>query len=89
MTMNTSIVVERGRSGAERVAGTIQQLPPVYRIVRRRKSRTDRVAEAFQSLSPAVRVGLVAAATGVAIGLAYVGARLFAGDDSAESPDAG
>jgi hypothetical protein len=86
--MNTSIVVDRGRSGAERVAGTLQQLPPVYRIVRRRKSRTDRVVDAFQSLSPAARVGLVAAATGVAIGLAYIGARLFAGEDSAESPDA-
>jgi hypothetical protein len=87
--MNTSLVVDRGRSGAELVAGTLQQLPPVLRILSRRKSRADRVAEAFQSLSPAVRVGLVAAATGAVIGLAYVaGARLFAGEDRPESPDA-
>jgi hypothetical protein len=83
--MKTSLVMDRGKlvavrgkSGAELVAGTVQQLP-VLRLARRRRSRTERVTEALQSLPPAARVGLVAAAAGVAIGLAVVARkRLFA-----------
>jgi hypothetical protein len=74
MSMETSMVLDRGKSSAERVAGTFGQLPPVVvKIVRRRKSRSERLAEALQSMPPVARIGLVAAAAGVvAIGLAYV-----------------
>ena len=71
--METSMVLDRGKSSAERVAGTFGQLPPVVvKIVRRRKSRSERLAEALQGMPPVARVGLVAAAAGVAIVLAYV-----------------
>jgi hypothetical protein len=91
MSMETSMVLDRGKTSAERVAGTFGQLPPVVvRLVRRRKSRSERVAETLQSLPPVARVGLVAAATAIAIGLAVVaGKRLLAGEDQPESPDAG
>jgi hypothetical protein len=72
------VVADRGKSGAEVVAGTVLELP-VLRLARRRRSRAERVTEALQSLPPAARVGLVVAAAGVAIGLAVVaGKRLFA-----------
>jgi hypothetical protein len=79
MSMQTTIVLDRGRSGAARVAETVQQLPPVLRIIRRRRSRAEQAADALQSLPPAARIGLVAATTAVAIGLAYLARkRLFA-----------
>jgi hypothetical protein len=79
MTMEMNTVVDRGKSGADRVAGTLQALPPIARLGRRRKSRADRVVEGIQGLPPAARVALIAAATGVLVGLAYLARkRLFA-----------
>jgi hypothetical protein len=73
--MQTSMVVNRGKSGAERLAETIQGLPPIGRFGLRRKSKAERLMETIQELPPAARVGLVAAATGVLVGLAYVARR--------------
>jgi hypothetical protein len=78
MTMEMGAVVDRGKSGADRLVETFQELPPVGRL-RRRKSRADRVVETIQGLSPVARVGLVAAATGVLVALAFLARkRLFA-----------
>jgi hypothetical protein len=96
MTMQTSMVVDRGKAGAGQIAETFQQLPPLIRIRLRRRSRAERAADAFQDLPTAARVGLVAVAAGVAIGVAYVARmRLLAADgpgDAAgkrsDSPDA-
>ena len=77
--MEMNMVVDRGKSGAQRLGGTIQGLPPLERFGLRRKSRAERLRATFQELPPVARVGLVAAATGVLVGLAYVARkRLFA-----------
>ena len=74
--METNMVVDRGKAGAELVGETLQKFPPVILIRRRRRSRAERVADALQEALPTVaRVGLVVAATGAAIGLAAYVAR--------------
>ena len=78
MRMEMSMVVDRGKSEAERLVETIQELPPLERFGLRRKSRAERVMASIQELPPAARIGLVAAATGLLVGLAYVARkRLF------------
>jgi hypothetical protein len=72
------MVVDRGKSGAERVVETIEGLPPLERFGLRRKSRAERLLASIQELPPAARIGLVAAAAGILVGLAYVARkRLF------------
>jgi hypothetical protein len=79
MRMEMSMVVDRGKSGAERVVETIEGLPPLERFGLRRKSRAERLLASIQELPPAARIGLFAAATGILLGLAYVARkRLFA-----------
>ncbi|HET8651611.1 MAG TPA: hypothetical protein VFM13_03465 [Gaiellaceae bacterium] len=74
--MQMSMVVDRGKSRAERL---VETLPPMPRLGRQRKSRADRVVEAIQGLPPVARVGLAAAAAGVLVGVAYLARkRLFA-----------
>jgi|EndMetStandDraft_3_1072993.scaffolds.fasta_scaffold348904_1 hypothetical protein len=76
--MEMSMVVDRGKSGAERLVETIQELPPMERFGLRRKSRAERLMARFQELPPGARVGLAAAATGLVIGVAYLARkRLF------------
>ena len=76
--MEMSMVVDRGKSGAERLVETIQELPPMERFGLRRKSRAARLMARFQELPPGARVGLAAAATGLVIGVAYLARkRLF------------
>ena len=76
--MEMSMVVDRGKSEAERLVETIQELPPLERFGLRRKSRAERVMASIQELPPAARIGLVPAATGLLVGLAYVARkRLF------------
>ena len=76
--MEISTVVDRGKSGAERVVETIQELPPMERFGLRRKSRAERVRATFEELPPVARIGLVAAATGLVVGVAYLARkRLF------------
>lgn len=76
--MEMSMVVDRGKSEAERLVETIQELPPLERFGLRRKSRAERVMASIQELPPAARIGLVAAAAGLLVGLAYVARkRLF------------
>ena len=76
--MQMSMVVDRGRSGAERLVETIQELPPMERFGLRRKSRAERLRATVQELPPVVRLGLVVAATGLVVGLAYLSRkRLF------------
>jgi len=76
--MEMSMVVDRGKSGAERLVETIQELPPMERFGLRRKSRAERLMARFQELPPGARVGLAAAATGLVIGFAYLARkRLF------------
>jgi hypothetical protein len=76
--MEMSMVVDRGKSGAERVVETIEGLPPLERFGLRRKSRAERLLASIQELPPAARIGLVAAAAGILVGLAYVARkRLF------------
>ena len=78
MSMEMSMVVDRGKSGAERLVETIQELPPMERFGLRRKSRAERLMARFQELPPGARVGLAAAATGLVIGVAYLARkRLF------------
>ena len=73
-----SMVVDRGKSGAERLVETIQELPPMERFGLRRKSRAERLMARFQELPPGARIGLAAAATGLVIGVAYLARkRLF------------
>jgi hypothetical protein len=79
MLMEMSMVVDRGKSGAERLVETIQELPPMERFGLRRKSRAERLIARFQELPPGARVGLAAAATGLVIGVAFLARkRLFA-----------
>jgi hypothetical protein len=78
MNMEMNVVVDRGKSGAERLVETMRQLPPVERFAIRRKSRAERLREAVSEL-PVGRVALAAAAISVLAGLAYVARRrLFA-----------
>jgi hypothetical protein len=78
MLMEMSMVVDRGKSGAERLVETIQELPPMERFGLRRKSKAERLMARFQELPPGARVGLAAAATGLLIGVAFlVRKRLF------------
>jgi len=77
--MEMSTVVDRGKSGAERVVETIEGLPPLERFGLRRKSRAERFLAKFQELPPVARIGLVAAGTGLVVGLAYLARKqLFA-----------
>jgi uncharacterized protein (DUF58 family) len=72
------MVVDRGKSGAELLVKTIQELPPMERFGLRRKSRAERVQATVQTLPPAARVGLIAVAAGLLIGVAYLARkRLF------------
>lgn len=76
--MEMSMVVDRGKSGAERVVETIEGLPPLERFGLRRKSRAERAMAKVQELPPAARVGLIALATGLLVGVAYLARkRLF------------
>jgi hypothetical protein len=78
MRMQMSMVVDRGKSGAERLVETIQELPPVERFGLRRRSRAERLMARFQELPPVARVGLAAAATGLLVGVAFLARkRLF------------
>jgi hypothetical protein len=78
MRMEMSMVVDRGKSEAERLVETIQELTPIERFGLRRKSRTERLRATVQTLPPAARVGLIAVATGLLVGLAYLARkRLF------------
>lgn len=76
--MQMNMVVDRGKSGAERLVETLQELPPMERFGLRRKSKAERVMEKMQELPPAGRIGLIAVATGLLVGLAYLARkRLF------------
>jgi hypothetical protein len=78
MSMEMNMVVDRGRSGAERLVETMRQLPPIERFRIRRKSRAERLREAIGEM-PVGRIALAAAAISVFAGLAYVARRrLFA-----------
>ena len=70
--MEMSMVVDRGKTGAERLVETIQELPPMERFGLRRKSKVERLRDAVQELPPAGRIGLIAVATGLLVGLAYL-----------------
>jgi hypothetical protein len=87
MSMEMNMVVDRGRSGAERLVENVRQLPPMERLGLRRKSRAERLREAISEI-PVGRVALGAAAISVIAGLAYIARRrLFAADaveDAAE-----
>jgi hypothetical protein len=79
MMMEMSMVVDRSKSGAERLVETIQELPPMERLGLRRKSRVERLRATVQTLPPAARVGLIAVATGLLVGVAYMARKqLFA-----------
>ena len=76
--MEMSMVVDRGKSGAERVVETIEGLPPLERFGLRRKSRAERLRATVQTLPPVARIGLIAVATGLLVGVAYLARkRLF------------
>jgi hypothetical protein len=78
MSMEMNMVVDRGKLGAERLAETMRQLPPMERLGLRRKSRAERLREAIGEL-PVARVAVAAAAIGLVAGVAYVARRrLFA-----------
>jgi hypothetical protein len=87
MNMEMNMVVDRGMLGAERLAETVRQLPPMERLGLRRKSRAERLREAISEM-PVGRVALAAAAISVLAGFAYVARRrLFTADaveDTAE-----
>ena len=86
--MEMNMVVDRGRSGAERLVENVRQLPPMERFGIRRKSRAERVRDAIGEL-PLGRVALAAAAVSVCAGLAYVARkRLFAAEGVEEAADA-
>jgi hypothetical protein len=80
MRMQMNMVVDRGKSEAERLVETIQELPPLERFGLRRKSKAERVMAKVQELPPAARIGLIAVATGVLVAVAAYLARkrLFA-----------
>ena len=74
--METSMVVDRGKAGAELFGETLQKFPPVILIRRRRRSRAERLADALEEALPTVaRIGLVVAVAGAAVGIAAYVAR--------------
>jgi hypothetical protein len=73
--MQMNMVVDRGKSRTGRLVETIEGLPPLERFGVRRKSRAERVRAAIQELPPVARFGLVAAATGLLVGVAYLARR--------------
>jgi hypothetical protein len=76
--MQMNMVVDRGKSRADRLVDTIEGLPPLERFGLRRKSRAERLRASIQELPPVARIGLVAAGTGLVVGLAYLARkRLF------------
>lgn len=76
--MQMNMVVDRGKSGAERLVETIQELPPMERFGLRRKSKAERILARIQELPPVGRVAVVAGATGLLVGLAFLARkRLF------------
>ena len=85
--MEMNAVVDRGKSGAERLVENMRQLPPLERFGLRRKSRAERLREAIGEM-PVARVALAAAAIGLFAGLAYAARRrLFADEDAAQDVD--
>ena len=77
--MEMKTVVARRKSRADRLAELRRRYRPDGMPVLRRKSRAERLFAELQGLPPAARVGLVAGATAVVVGLAYlVRRRLFA-----------
>ena len=74
------MVMLHNKSRAERLVDEIQELPPPVRLpLRRRKSRGERLAARLDGVPPVGRVVLIAAATAVVVGLAYIARkRLFA-----------
>jgi len=78
MSMEMNVVVDRGKSGAERLVETMWQLPPMERLGLRHKSRAERLREAIGEL-PVARVAVAAVAIGLVAGVAYAARRrLFA-----------
>jgi hypothetical protein len=87
MNMEMNVVVDRGKSGAERLVENMRQLPPLERFGLRRKSRAERLREAIGEM-PVARVALAAAAIGLVACLAYAARRrLFADEDAAQDVD--
>ena len=85
--MEMNVVVDRGKTGAERLVENMRQLPPLERFGIRRKSRAERLRETIGEL-PVGRVALAAAAISVFAGLAYVARRrLFAADGGEVAED--
>ncbi|HET7857397.1 MAG TPA: hypothetical protein VFL41_13150 [Gaiellaceae bacterium] len=79
--MEANVVVDRGRSGAERLVETMRQLPPMERFRLRRKSRVERLRAAVNEIGemPVVRVALAAAGIALVACVAYAARRrLFA-----------
>ncbi|MGZ8667140.1 MAG: hypothetical protein ACXWZM_08525 [Solirubrobacterales bacterium] len=61
------------KSRAERLVDELPELPQSLRMsLLRRKSRRERIASQLESLPPAVQVALVAAATAVMVGAAFL-----------------
>jgi hypothetical protein len=79
MSMEMNVVVDRGKSSAERLVETMSQLPPMERLGLRRKSRAERVREAISEL-PVARVAVAAVAIGLVAGLAYAARRRLSAD---------
>ena len=77
--MEMNMVVDRGRSGAERLVENMRQLPPMERLgLRIGDFDVIELSEAIGEM-PLGRVALAAAAVSVFAGLAYVARRrLFA-----------
>jgi hypothetical protein len=87
MSVEMNVVVDRGKSSAERLVETMRQLPPMERFGLRRKSRAERLREAIGEM-PVARVALAAAAISLIAGLAYAARRrLFAVEDAAQDVD--
>jgi hypothetical protein len=87
MSVEMNVVVDRGKSSAERLVETMRQLPPMERFGLRRKSRAERLREAIGEM-PVARAALAAAAISLIAGLAYAARRrLFAVEDAAQDVD--
>jgi len=73
------MVMLQNKSRAERLVDEIQELPPRVRLAPlRRKSRGERLAARLEAVPPVARVALIAAATAVVVGVAYLARkRLF------------
>ncbi|HEX2292995.1 MAG TPA: hypothetical protein VHH55_06760 [Gaiellaceae bacterium] len=74
MSMEMNMVVGRGRSNAERLVGTMRQLPPMERFGLRRKSRAERLQDAIGEL-PFGRIALAAGVVGLLAGFAFAARR--------------